>query len=59
MSKVIKAGAFSDDEKTKKKTSIGNGKFTKRKNKGSCSNGGKTSKGYKKRYRGQGRKRRK
>ena len=54
MSRVNSNGAFSDDEKTKKKTSIGNGKYTKHKNKGSCSGGGKTSKGYKKKYRGQG-----
>ena len=41
-----------------KKTKQGNGKFTRRKNKGSCSLGGKTSKGYRKKYRGQGRRRR-
>tara|TARA_Y100001963_G_scaffold118826_1_gene165626 strand:- start:22 stop:168 length:147 start_codon:yes stop_codon:yes gene_type:complete len=41
--------------KTKKKTYQGNGKYTKTPNKGSASiAGGKTSKKYKKKYRGQG-----
>ena len=42
--------------KTKKKTRQGNGKYTKHPQKGSAaSNGGKVSRSYKKRYRGQGR----
>ena len=42
--------------KTKKKTRQGNGKYSKFSQKGSASvNGGKVSKSYKKRYRGQGR----
>ena len=41
---------------TKKKTSQGSGKYTKYPSKGSaCASGGKTSKKYKKKYRGQGR----
>jgi hypothetical protein len=41
---------------TKKKTRQGSGKYTKHPSKGSaCANGGKTSKSYKKKYRGQGR----
>lgn len=41
--------------KTKKKTSQGSGKYTKYPSKGSqSSGGGKTSKKYKKKYRGQG-----
>ena len=40
---------------TKKKTYQGNGKYTKSPSKGSAANnGGKTSKKYKKKYRGQG-----
>ena len=38
----------------KKKTKIGNGKFTKRSNKGGGPGGSTTSKTYRKRYRGQG-----
>tara|TARA_Y100001970_G_scaffold251455_1_gene324294 strand:- start:18728 stop:18883 length:156 start_codon:yes stop_codon:yes gene_type:complete len=42
--------------KTKKKTRQGNGKYSKFSQKGSQSTGGgKTPKGYRKRYRGQGR----
>jgi len=44
-----------ENKKNKKNTSQGSGKFTKFVNKGSCSSGGKTPKGYKKKYRGQGR----
>ena len=40
---------------TKKKTRQGNGKYTKNPSKGSsAARGGKTPKGYKKKYRGQG-----
>ena len=52
---------FVNDKKSfgngSKKTAQGNGKFTRRSNKGSCSLGGKVSKTYKKRSRGQGRRR--
>ena len=41
----------------KKKTSIGNSKFSKHYNKGGGSNGSSTSKLYRKKYRGQGRRR--
>jgi len=41
-------------ETKNKKTSIGNSTFTKHHNKGGGSNGSSTSKLYKKRYRGQG-----
>jgi len=41
--------------KTKKKTRQGNGKYTKNISKGSqAGKGGKTPKGYKKKYKGQG-----
>ncbi len=58
MAKAVgKGNAFSDDLKTRKKTSIGNGKFSKHGHKSSCSTGGKTPKGYRKKYRGQGKRR--
>ena len=40
---------------TPKKTTIGSGKFTKYPNKGGGPNGSTPSKGYRKKYRGQGR----
>ena len=43
---------------SKKKTSIGCGKFTKSHNKGGGANGSTTSKNYKKKQRGQGARRR-
>jgi len=58
MSKAVgKGGSFSDEDSTRKITSIGFGKFSKFINKGSCSEGGKTPKGYRKKYKGQGKKR--
>jgi hypothetical protein len=47
------------DDRRKKKTSIGRGKFTKTYSKGGGPNGSTTSKLYKKKYRGQGRRRKK
>ena len=52
-----KKGGKKRDDRSKKKTSIGHGKFTKTYSKGGGPKGSTTSKRYKKKYRGQGKKR--
>tara|TARA_B100000749_G_scaffold247869_1_gene211516 strand:- start:564 stop:737 length:174 start_codon:yes stop_codon:yes gene_type:complete len=52
-----KKGSKKRDDRSKKKTSIGHGKFTKTYSKGGGPKGSTTSKRYKKKYRGQGKKR--
>ena len=52
-----KKGSAKRDDTRKKKTSIGHGKFSKTYNKGGGPNGSTPSKKYKKKYRGQGKKR--
>jgi hypothetical protein len=52
-----KKGAQKRADRNKKKTSIGHGKFSKIYSKGGGPNGSTTSKLYKKKYRGQGKKR--